>query len=256
MTLTPLRRRLAAAAVLSLTLALGACTSEDSPADESPSSETASPEETDEAEPAEEPADGDFLTEDELSPALLTTADLPGGFVEEPEEDEEESETFVGSCLEEVGTLTDQPEFDADGKAEANFVLDGDAGQSAVQSQVQSYADQDQVETAIEMFSDVVGACSEASGTDPDGTSYDLEVLSDRTVSLSGVDEQARVAINGTITSGELELPVNLGYNVARIANNIVIIATLDIGEAGEGIVPQTDAIAQVSVDRLAEITG
>ncbi len=258
MTLTPLRRHLAAAAVLSLTLALGACTSEETPTGESPSSETASPDETDEAEPSEEAADGDFLTDDELSPALLTTDDLPGGFVEEPEEDEEESETFVGTCLEEVGTLTDQPEFDSDGEAKVSFVLEGDAGQSSVQSQVESYADQDQVETAIEMFSDVVGSCSEASGTDPDGTSYDLEVLSDQTVSLAGVDEQARVAINGTLTTpgGGLELPVNIGYNVARIANNIVVIATLDIGEVGEGIVPQTDVIAQVSVDRLAEITG
>ena len=259
MTLTPLRRHLAAAAVLSLTLALGACASDETPADEAPSSDTASPEpsEAEDSEPSEEPADGDFLTDDELMPALLTADDLPGGYVHEPEsEDEEDSESFVGSCLEEIGTLTDRPEFDADGEAKASFVLEGDAGQSSVQSQVESYADQEQVETAIALFSEVVGACSEASGTDPDGTSYDLEVLSDQTVSLAGVDEQARVAISGTFTTGELELPVSIGYNVARIANNIVVIATLDVGEVGEGIVPQTDVIAQVSVDRLAEITG
>ncbi|WP_323792739.1 hypothetical protein [Nocardioides sp.] len=257
MTLTPLRRHLAAAAVLSLTLGFGACASDETPADESPSSDTASPEPSEDAEPSEEPADGEFLTEDELMPAVLTPDDLPGGFVLEPEEeDDEDSEAFAGTCLEEVGTLTDQPEFDADGEAEASYVLDGDAGQSSVKSQVQSYADQGQVETAIALFSEVVGTCSEASGTDPDGTTYDLEVLSDQTVSLAGVDEQARVAISGTFTSGELELPVSIGYNVARIANNIVVIATLDIGEAGDGIVPQTDVIAQISVDRLAEITG
>lgn len=196
------------------------------------------------------------LTEDDLAPALLTPADLPDGYVVDPDPGDEESESFVGTCLEDVGNLTDQPEFEADAKAKASYVLDADAGQSSIESQVQSYVDQDQVVSAVAMFAEVVGACTEATGTDPDGTSYDLKVLSDQTVSLSGVDEQARVAINGTITSGGQELPVNLGYNVARIANNLVIVSTLDLGEVGEGIVPATDTTAQVSVDRLAEITG
>ncbi len=197
-----------------------------------------------------------MLDEDQLSTALLTVEDLPGGYVVDPDDSEDDGGGFEGSCLEAVGELTDQPEFDADEKAEASYVLEGDAGQSSVKSQVQSYADEQQVVTAISLFSEVVGACDSAQGTDADGFEYDLEVLSDQTVSLTGVDEQARVAINGTFSADGLELPVDIGYNVARIGNNLVIVSTLDVGEAGDGIVSQTDTLAQVSVDRLAEITG
>ncbi len=246
MTLTPLRRALAMAAVVSLSLPLASCGSADAPSDDPTSTEAA---------PDDESAE--VLDEDQMSPALLTVNDLPGGFVVDPDDsDDDDSTGFEGSCLEEVGKLTDRPEFDAEEKVEASYVLSGDAGQSSLTSQVQSYADEQQLVTAISLFADVVAKCPSAQGTDEDGLEYDLEVLSDQTVSLSGVDEQARVAIKGAITSDSLELPVDIGFNVARVGNNLVIVSTLDVGEAGDGIVPQTDTLAQVSVARLAEVTS
>lgn len=253
MNLTPLRRAIAAAAFISLSLSLTACGSDDAAGNDPTSATSLS---TSSEEPTDE-AGGVVLDEDQLSTALLTGDDLPGGFVDDPDDgDDSDSGGFEGSCLEEVGKLTDQPEFDADAKVEAAFVLDGDAGQSSLKSQVQSYADEQQVVTAISMFSEVVGACESAQGTDADGLTFDLDVLSDQTVSLSGVDEQARVSIKGSIATEGLELPVDIGYNVARVGNNLVIVSTLDVGEAGDGIVPQTDTLAQVSVDRLAETIG
>ena len=260
MTLIPLRRTAAAAAVLSHSLALTACGGgEESGTDTAttstnePAPETPAPEATTDAE---ESAGDAVLAEDELSSALLTAADLPGGYLDDPSVDDEESDSFVDSCLQDISNLTDQPEFDADEEAEAAFVLDSAGGQSSIKSQVQSYADEQQIVSAIAMFSEVVGACTKASGTDPDGTSYDLRLQSDQTVSLTGVDEQARVAVAGTITVKGQELPVDIGFNVARIANNLITVSTLDIGEVGEGIVNQTDTTAQISVDRLGEITG
>lgn len=264
MTLTPLRRASAAAAALSLSFVLAACGGDDSeePTDE-PS--TAQSSDTDDdtgdepSEPTEEPSDdgATVLDEDQLAGALLTAEDLPGGYVLEPDDgDDDDTGGFEGSCLEEIGELTDRDEFESEEEAEAEFVLEGDSGQSSVQSGVESYADAEQVSSAIALFSEAVAACTEAAGTTEDGLDYDLTVESDDTVSLSGVDEQARVAVNGTISTEGLELPVQIGFNVARIGNNLVNISTFDIGEVGGGIVSDTDTITQVSVDRLAEITG
>jgi hypothetical protein len=262
-TSTPIRRATAAAAALSLSFVLAACgggdeeTADDPTTAESSDTESSESPETDETdEPTTEPA-GTVLTEEQLASALLTAEDLPGGYVLEPEDDsEEDGGGFEGSCLEDIGDLTDNEEFESDEEAEAAFLLEGDAGQSSVESGVESYADEQQVIDALASFSEVVSGCTESSGTDEDGLQFDLQIESDQTVSLEGVDEQARVAVEGTITTQGLELPVLFGFNVARIGNNIVTIATSDIGEVGEGIVPQTDAVAQVSVDRLAEITG
>lgn len=252
MTLIALRRGLAAATVLTLSLTLAACGSDDAPADDPTS---AAPSETPAPEPIDE-ADVTVLSEDDLSQALLTSDDLPGGFVDDPDDGEDDNTAFAGSCLEDVAVLTDQPEFQADEKVEASFKLEGDAGVSSVTSQVESYADPQQIVDAIRMFSEVVGACDVAVGSDGNGLDFDLEILSDQEVSLSGVDEQARVAVKGTISTNGLELPADLGFNVARIGNNLITVATVDIGEVGDGIVPQTDSLGQVSVDRLAEITG
>lgn len=255
MNLTPLRRATAAGAVLSLSLALAACGSDDGEATDDPTAAASS-----DAPATDEPDEPDesatVLTEDEMTPALLTPEDLPGGFVDDPDDGDDSSGGFQGTCLEAVGELTDQPEFDADAKVEASYVLEGDAGQSSVKSQVQSYADQQQVVTAIDLFSSALADCTTASGTDDDGFEFDLEVLSDQTVSLSGVDQQARVAIKGTFATEGLVLPVDIGYNVARVGNNLVIISTLDVGEVGDGVVSGTDTLGQVSVDRLAEVTG
>ena len=111
------------------------------------------------------------------------------------------------------------------------------------------------VQTCALPISAAFADCDSASGTEDD-FDYDVDVLSDQTVSLTGVDQQARVAIKGTFTSGDLELPVSIGYNVARVTGNLVIVSTLDLGEVGDGIVADTDTIAQISVDRLAEVTG
>lgn len=246
---TSLRRATAAAVALALSLALAACGSDDS----EPTDDTTTAATTDEPTPDESAT---VLTEDEMTSALLTPEDLPGGYVLDPDDGDDSSNGFQGSCLEDVSNLTDQPEFEADEKVEASFVLEGDAGQSSVKSQVQSYADQEQVVTAIELFSSTVAACPTATGTDDDGLSYDLEVQSDQTVSLSGVDQQASVAVSGTITTQGLELPVDIGFNVARVGNNLVIISTLDVGEVGDGVVPGTETLGQVSVDRLADVTG
>ena len=255
MILSPVPRVAAAASVLSLALALTACgTDEDEPGDEPTAQETAS-----EAPDGPEPGgDGPVLSEDDLSAALLVAEDLPGGYVVDPDADDDEDDAagFQGSCLGDVGDITDRPEFDADAKVEASFVLEGDAGQSSVKSQVQSYADSQQIVDAIALFSETVAECTTATGTDEQGFDYDLQLQSDQTVSLTGVDEQARVAVRGTLSTEGLELPVDIGYNVARIGNNLVIINTIDIGEVGDGIVASTDVVAQVSVDRLAEVTG
>ncbi len=257
MNLISLRRAAAAAAVLTLSLTLTACGGGDSASTDEPS--TPAPSASTDAAPSEESSASNgatVLDDEQLSSSVLTADDLPDGYVDDPSADSESSDSFAGSCLQDISTLTDQPEFEGDTKAEASFVLDGDAGQNSVMSQVESYADEQEVVSAIAQFSDVVGGCTEAKGTDPDGTAYDLTLQSDQTVSLDGVDEQARVAIKGTITTGGLELPVYIGYNVARIANNIVVISTFDAGDVAQSIVEQTDALTQVSVDRLVEVTG
>ncbi|MGA8848008.1 MAG: hypothetical protein WB471_15435 [Nocardioides sp.] len=249
MTLTSFRRAIAAAAVVSLSVSLSACGSDEEPSEDQTPVASSDPTSSDET-------DAIVLDEDQMTPALLTLDDLPAGFAVDPDDSDDSEGGFEGSCLEDVSNLTDQPEFDADEEVEASYILEGDAGQSSVQSQVQSYADAQQITSAISMFSEAVGACESAQGTDADGFTYDLEVRLDQTASLEGVDEQTQVSITGTLSTDGLELPVDIGFDVARAGNNLVIISTLDVGEAGEGIVAQTDALAQVSVDRLAEING
>lgn len=255
MILSSVRRTAAAASVLTLALALSACGSDDGEPTGEPTAQGTATDETDSPEP---PDDGPVLSEEDLASALLTPEDLPGGYVADPDADDDEDGAagFQGSCLEDIGDITDRPEFDADSKVAASFVLEGDAGQSSVKSQVQSYADTQQIVDAIALFSETVADCTTATGTDEQGFDYDLQIQSDQTVSLDSVDEQARVAVRGTLSTEGLELPVDIGYNVARIGNNLVIINTVDIGEVGDGIVASTDVVAQVSVDRLADVTG
>lgn len=260
MTHRPLRRATAAAAVLSLSLVLAACGGDDAEegTDDPTSSATTDSGDDDASETPDDETggddtedDGQALGEDELEQALLTLDDLPGGYQDDPDDGDDDGGAFEGSCLEEIDDI-----FDADEEAETAYLLPGDAGQSGVRSVVQSYADEQQLVTAIQEFSETVAACPEATGTNEEGLAFDLQVESDQTVSLTGVDEQARVAVSGTITTGELELAVSYGYNAARIAGDLVIINTLDLGEIDAAIVEQTDELAQVSVDRLAEVTG
>ena len=256
MILSPVRRTAAAATVLTLSLALTACGSDDTDAQTPESSPSATPGPTDEAGETGETGGGPVLSEDELTSALLTAEDLPGGYVIDPDDEEEDSTAFEGSCLEVIGDLTDRPEFEADSEVEQAFTLEGDAGQSGAKNQGESYADSQQIMDAIELFADALTDCTSATGTDEDGFEYDLQVQFDQTVSLTGVDQQVRVAVRGTLSTEGLELPVDVGFNVARIGNNLITVNTLDIGEVGDGIVASTDVVAQVSVDRLAEVTG
>ena len=78
MTLTPLRRALAVAAVMSLSLPLAACGGDDEPSGDPTTSASTSP--STEAEPDDDES-ANVLDEDQMSPALLTAEDLPAGRV-------------------------------------------------------------------------------------------------------------------------------------------------------------------------------
>ena len=105
MILSPVRRTAAAASVLTLSLALTACGSDDTDTQTPESSPSATPGPTDEAGETGETGGGPVLSEDELTSALLTAEDLPGGYVIDPDDEEEDSTAFEGSCLEVIGDL-------------------------------------------------------------------------------------------------------------------------------------------------------
>lgn len=260
-----LRRTTTATAALLLSVSLAACGGDaDDPDDRAGESST-----TEEAEsPSEEPTTEDTATEapeeteppappavvpspDELRSALITPADLPEGFTEEPDDGDTEDDTFEGTCLADIGEFSDALGFEPDAEAEVEYALEDQTGQAGVSSQVEAYADPATVAPAFAEFTDTLRGCTEVSTTDEDGVTYDLGITYDDTVDIPGADDQLRVEMSGTIDAGAESYDVIYDLLVTLSGQYISIVGAFSFGDA---ILAPVDLLAPAQAERVAAI--
>jgi hypothetical protein len=227
-----LRRTTATSAALVLALSLAACGGSDSDdkSDDTPSATTTEPttQGTESSEPTteatSEATSGSVPTEDELAAALLTAADVPADYTLTPAEDEnDDNDTFEGTCLADVGKFSDALGFEPDSEAEAEFSTESKTAQGSVTSKVQAYADPAAVAPAFADFTDTVQTCTSVSTTDPDGVAIDLQISYDDTVDLPG-------------------------------APFVSIVGVYALGEADPGVLDSIDQLATLQSGRVAEL--
>jgi hypothetical protein len=262
-TTTHLRRTTAASAALVLALSLAACGGSDDgsgdDASDSPSpraSETTTAADDPTTEESEETTGaGGVPSEDELSAALLTTADLPEGFAVEPDDDSDDSgDTFEGTCLADVGKFSDALGFEPDSEAEVDLGAKDDASEVYANSQVEAYADPSALAPAFAEFTDTLQSCTTVETTDEDGVRYSLKIAYDDTVDLPGVDDQLRFEITGTISSGGQTYKLTYRFVVGLAGPFISVVGAYAIGDDTTGVLDGVNDLAVLQAGRVAEL--
>ncbi|MDO9457115.1 hypothetical protein [Nocardioides sp.] len=261
--LPSLRRRTTAASVaLLLGLTLAACGGSDDSDDETsdePSSRTTETETTPDeptSEVTEETSEPAVPTEDEIAAALLTAADLPEGFTAQPDDgdDDEDEDSFEGTCLADIGEFSDALGFEPDAESEVDLVAESQTGQSSVTSQIEAYSDPATVAPAFAEFTDGLGSCTSVETTDPDGVMYSLEISYDDTVDLPDAEDQLRIQMTGTIAAGGESYDVVYRFVVALTGPFISIVGAYSLGEDATGVVDGIDDLATLQAGRVAEL--
>lgn len=259
-----LARAATVSAVLVLSLGLTACGDDDGDDDgDDPSprtSETTSasdaPDTTDTTDaPSSSAAGGGAVpSEADLRGALLTAEDLPEGFTEASDDTDDGSTSFDGTCLEDVGDLSDAIGTDSVEDAEVEFAAQTPTGQASVQSKIDAYADADAVARGFASFSDTLQQCTSVQATE-DGVTYDLAISYDDTVDLPGADDQLTVDITGTLASGEQSYPATF-RSVAGLEGSLVtIVGAFSIGDDATGVVDQTADLASTQAERVSQLS-
>lgn len=267
------RRTTAACAALLLGLTLAACGGGDTDdqADDSSSataSETTSesPTETATSEPVEPtestessesaPA-GDLPSDEDLRAALLTTADVPAGLTAQPEEGDDDGdgeESFEGTCLADIGEFSDALGFEADSEAEVEYVAEDASGQTSVNSKLQAYADAAAVAPAFAEFTDRLQGCTEVDTTDEQGIAYQLQISYDDSVDLPGAEDQLRIQMTGTISSGEQSFDITFRIVVSLSGPILSVVGVSTLGEADPAVLDTIDDLATTQAERVGAL--
>lgn len=260
------RRTTAASAALLLGLTLAACGGGDSEdeSDASPSASTSettseSPSETATSEPVEptetEPA-GDLPTDDDLQAALLTTADVPAGLTAKPDDGDasDDQESFTGTCLADIGEFSDALGFEADSEAEVEYVAEDANGQTSVTSKLQAYADAATVAPAFAEFTDRLQGCTEVATTDDQGIDYQLQIGYDDAVDLPGAEDQLRIQMTGTISSGEQSFDITFRIVVSLSGPILSVVGVSTLGQADPAVLDTIDDLATTQADRVGAL--
>lgn len=165
-------------------------------------------------EAPEAPA-GQQLNKAQINKALLTVADLPGGWTASPADDDDDSEDTVSppKCQDVLDAL-DGTSTDAAAEGEANFNKGGPFGTILSQT-ISSYADEvdaGRVQKIADAFSD----CPTFNSTDADG---EVSKVTVSPMSFANLGDQT-LAFAMTLESAGFAVSVNVAYVV--IGHNVV----------------------------------
>lgn len=253
-------RTTAAAAALLLGLSLAACGGGDSgdsddTVDDTPSSRTTEKPTTEATSEATETSpSGDVPSEDELTAALLTAADVPAGFTQSPDDDNADDTSLDGTCLADVGEFSDALGFEPDSESSIEFVAERQATQTSVTSKIEAYADPTAVAPAFAEFTDTLQSCTSVKTTDEDGVAYELQIGYDDSVDLPGAEDQLRVEMTGNITAGAESYALTYRFVVGLAGPYVSIVGTYAIGDDTTGALDAIDDLAALQAGRVAEL--
>ena len=223
------RRRLGAVASLALVSVLAVGCGDDSDGDNgNDSGESAS-----------------TLSQDQLNQAVIPVEVLGTEWTEEPEDDEDDSSAL--GCLSEIDQVTE--DIEPESEIEKTYA-EGEIGLPQVQSAVATFEDEQEFAEAFDAVQAAMTECTNAEGTDEEGTVYDLAVTTDETAA-EGVDDQLNLVASGSITAADgQELGLSVHMTMARVANHVTLVATTDLGDETE----LHGALTDIGIDRLIAV--
>lgn len=231
--------RLAAVAVLALVAtSAAACGDDDADeANDAPSSAASS-------------GDADntpVLTEDQLGQVVLAPENFPGDWTQEVSEDDDS--TGPG-CLAEISTITDAVEKTAHVAYDYTY---GEAGVPLVTSSASSFEDHDALVDAFDHVQEVLADCPTVTGTDSDGTEYDVTLTYSDELTSDVVDDQVTLELTGTITTADGDdATISESITMVRMGPNVLTTGMVDLGDPSE--VAAADDYAQIALDRLVSV--
>lgn len=226
-------QRLAAVAVLALVATSAAACGDDDKSDGSDSGGTTS--------------SVGALSEDQLGQAVLQPDNLGDGWTQEPSE--EDDSTSPG-CLAEVQAITDA--VDEAAKVAFDYTY-GDAGVPLVTSSASAFDDEEVLTSAFEDAKDALSACDTVTGTDSDGTVYNLTLSYDDTVA-EGVDDQVNLTLDGSITVNGEDATIAERITMVRLGPNVATTAMVDFGDSSA--VAAFDDYRQIAIDRFVAVAN
>ena len=191
--------------------------------------------------------------------ALLTQANLGPAF--QPDLDSAD-QVDDEATAEEVATGCDadtafEDQFDptglALGTADIDYLLIDDARLMVVTSDVRSFGDENTAQAAFDALYEAIGECTHFEAASEDGLeSTVIDVAIDTETATEDVDDQFDMTGGGAWTFDGQEIPLGVGFSIARIDNNITMVMLLSIGvpEDSELLAPYTE----IAADRLAAV--
>lgn len=176
-------------------------------------------------------------TEADLAGALVAAEDVPEGYSKAEVEDDAEDteEPFEGTCFADIADFDDLA-GEPDVQAKARFVQDDSQLPVEVAASVSYYEDAGALNDAWDSFVGDLSACPGGSATTEDGTTLDLTLDVDDSLTLEGADGQAEVSMEGTVTAQGQTFPIALRAVTVRRENYVSVVGTYALGTDDGGV--------------------
>lgn len=192
--------------------------------------------------------------------ALLSQGNLGAAFQADPSSGDDQdvdpaAETPTG-CDADV-SFEDRldPDGLAIGDADIDYWLVDDARLMAVTSKVSSFGDEATAAAAFEALHEDLGECTHFEETAEDGSeSMVIDVTVDTEPATDDVDDQFAMVGGGSWMFEGQDVPVGVGFSIARIDGNVTMVMLLSIGvtEDNELLAPYTE----IAADRLVVVAA
>ena len=189
--------------------------------------------------------------------ALLTQANLGPAF--EPDsasgaDDPEDPSASATGCDADVSF---EDRFDRDGfslaDAQLDFLLFDDARLMVVTSSVSSFGDETTAEAAFDALYEDIGECTHfEESSEEETTVIDVEVDTDE--ATDDVDAQFDMVGGGTWTFDTQEVPLGVGFAIARIDESVTMVMLLSIGVTEDNAL--LEPYTEIAADRLAAVAA
>ncbi|MBJ7331406.1 MAG: hypothetical protein JHC95_16045 [Solirubrobacteraceae bacterium] len=147
------------------------------------------------------------------------------------------------------------PDGVAIGDADIDYWLVDDVRLMVVTSKVSSFGDEATAEAAFGALYDDIDGCTHFEDSSEDGTeSTVIDVTVDTETATDDVDDQFAMVGGGTWSFEGQEVPLGVGFSIARIDSNVTMVMLLSIGvtEDNELLAPYTE----IAADRLVQVAA
>jgi hypothetical protein len=185
------------------------------------------------------------LTPDQIAQAMLQTDNLGDGWVGEPSTEDEGG--GAPGCLADIESITEGLEEQDKG----GTVFDYGDSALRVESTVSAYPDATTIGGTFDLVASTIATCTDVSGPDGDGNTWDLTLTSSDEVTYDDVDAQYAISGSGTITGTDgTSIDVYLEQTAVRVGPNVGSITTFDT----QSRTTEHATWAEIAVERFVDV--